>query len=72
MTILANAIEPGETLNALVERLPAALPVLREFGLDTCCGGALTLERAAAHHEIDLQRLMEALRGAQAPAGALR
>lgn len=65
MTIAANAIEPSETLNALVERFPAALPVLREFGLDTCCGGALTLPQAAAHHGIDLGQLLEALRRAQ-------
>jgi regulator of cell morphogenesis and NO signaling len=65
MTIAVNTIEPGETLNALVDRFPAALPVLQEFGLDTCCGGAVTLERAAAHYGIDLRQLLEALRAAQ-------
>jgi iron-sulfur cluster repair protein YtfE (RIC family) len=56
------AVDPAETLNELVARAPEALPVLRRFGLDTCCGGALTLVVAARHHGIVLDELLAALR----------
>jgi regulator of cell morphogenesis and NO signaling len=69
---MAIAIESGETLNALVDRLPETLPVLQGFGLDTCCGGALTLEQAAERHGLDLRQLLEALRAAGAPARGAR
>ena len=54
-------IDADETLNTIVARLPQALPVLRRFGLDTCCGGALPLRVAARHHGLDLDELIAAL-----------
>lgn len=54
-------IDPTLTLNELVAHYPAALPVLSHFGLDTCCGGALPLQTAAAHHALDLDTLLTAL-----------
>lgn len=58
------AIDAEMTLNELVARAPEALPVLQRFGLDTCCGGALTLAVAAQHHELELPELLAALRDA--------
>ena len=37
------------------------LPVLQRIGLDTCCGGALPLATAAAHHALDIPVLLAAL-----------
>lgn len=59
-------IRPDDTLNAIVERAPRTLAVLQRFGLDTCCGGALALREAAAHHALDLDELLGALRAAEA------
>ncbi|MEX2529954.1 MAG: DUF542 domain-containing protein [Gemmatimonadota bacterium] len=51
------------TLNEIVARRPEAMPVLSEFGLDTCCGGARTLREVTHRHGIDpgevLRRLEE-------------
>ena len=66
MTTTVTPIEPTETLNELVARAPAALPVLQRFGLDTCCGGALPLAVAAQRHGLDLAELLAALREAVA------
>jgi regulator of cell morphogenesis and NO signaling len=63
-TIVPTVIDPNETLNALIARAPAALAVLQRYGLDTCCGGSLTLAVAAEHHSLDLEELVAALRAA--------
>ena len=55
------AVDANETLNELVARVPDALPVLQRFGLDTCCGGALTLALAARHHDLALDELLAAI-----------
>jgi regulator of cell morphogenesis and NO signaling len=60
------AITPEQTINAIVERHPQALPVLQRFGLDTCCGGALPLATAAQHHGLRLAELLAALGAALA------
>jgi regulator of cell morphogenesis and NO signaling len=57
-------ISAEDTLNAIVDRYPQALPVLQRFGLDTCCGGALPLHTAAQHHGLDPNELVAALRAA--------
>lgn len=61
MTTTAFTIDANDTLNALVARAPETLPVLQRFGLDTCCGGALTLAVAAQHHNLNLSTLLTAL-----------
>jgi iron-sulfur cluster repair protein YtfE (RIC family) len=59
ITIIAE-----DQLNAIVARYPQTLPILQQFGLDTCCGGALPLQAAAQHHGLDLAKLLAALRSA--------
>lgn len=55
------ALDAADTLNMIVARYPAALPVLQRFGLDTCCGGSLPLATAAEHHALDLEAVLAAL-----------
>jgi regulator of cell morphogenesis and NO signaling len=55
------AIALEETVDTAVKRLPGALPVLRELGIDTCCGGSLTLAQAAASAGIPSERVLERL-----------
>jgi regulator of cell morphogenesis and NO signaling len=64
MTTTTIVIDPQESLNVLVARLPETLPVLQRFGLDTCCGGALPIVVAAQHHALNLDELLQALREA--------
>ena len=61
-------IGPDETLNAVVARYPTTLAVLNRFGLDTCCGGAHTLQTAAAAHGLEITALVSALERAAAHA----
>jgi iron-sulfur cluster repair protein YtfE (RIC family) len=55
------AIDPTLTLNEIARRHPAALAVLNDHGLDTCCGGALPLAEAARRHGLDADALRTAL-----------
>jgi iron-sulfur cluster repair protein YtfE (RIC family) len=57
----APSIESHMTLNEIVAHYPQTLEVFQLFGMDTCCGGALPLAEAAAHHNRDLPTLMAAL-----------
>ena len=64
-TMELRPVATTDTINAIVARYPAALPVLQRLGLDTCCGGALPLATAAAHRGLDVQMVLEALRHEQ-------
>ncbi len=56
-----ETINPDTTLNELVSAHPGALPILHEFGLDTCCGGALPLREAVTRHGLKLDELLSRL-----------
>lgn len=64
----APPFDPGTTINDLVARHPALMPVLAGRGLDLCCGGPLTLREAAERHGLDLEALLADLTGALAAA----
>ncbi len=50
-----------ETVNELVLRVPAALPLLAEQGIDTCCGGGLSVAEACRRHGVDVEELLARL-----------
>lgn len=66
MTPTTTVLSPSATLNEIVAEYPSSLPVLQRFGLDTCCGGAIPLATAAAHHNIEVGAVLAALREALA------
>lgn len=49
------------SVNAILARYPATLPVFNRFGLDTCCGGALSVADAARAADVDGDVLCGAL-----------
>lgn len=49
------------SVNDLLRRAPAAAAVFNSFGVDTCCGGALPLDRAAEQAGVPLADLLAAL-----------
>lgn len=56
-------LEPSTTtVHEVLAEIAGAEEVFRRFGIDTCCGGELPVATAAEHHEVDLDRLLEALR----------
>ncbi len=60
-----SQIHPDRTLNDIVATLPEALPVLHGFGMDTCCGGGLTLATAVERHHLSLDAVLAALRAVE-------
>lgn len=64
-----DPIDPqGATVHEVMQEIAGAGDVFRRFGLDTCCGGELPLATAAEHHDVELDRLLEALDAAAADA----
>ena len=57
-------VAPETTVEAIGQRSPRALAVLRGFGLDTCCGGRLTLAQAVASAGVPVETVLRALGGA--------
>ncbi|HET9604727.1 MAG TPA: DUF542 domain-containing protein [Gemmatimonadales bacterium] len=58
MPITRTSLDPSLTLRELVETRPQTLAVLAEYGMDACCGGDLTIERAAKAHGVELGILL--------------
>lgn len=62
MTISSAArIGPNTTVNEVLELQPDAGAVLNDHGLDTCCGGSLTLAESCADAAVDLGALLAEL-----------
>ena len=61
MTTTRVSLNPSLTLRELVATRPETLAVLAEYGMDACCGGDLTIERAAKAHGVELGKLMRKL-----------
>lgn len=49
------------TVHEALCREEGARAVFERFGLDTCCGGELPVAAAAAHHDVDVDRLLDAI-----------
>jgi len=69
--MITNNARPGKpyltsalTVNALIAWYPSVLPVLNGFGIDTCCGGAKSLELAAQAANVPLDALMAGISAA--------
>ena len=61
-------IDAATSVNELLRLYPVSAHVLNAFGIDTCCGGALTLTEAAADAQVPCEDVTHAL--AQAVAHA--
>lgn len=68
MTTQTAPIDASTTVNDLLKLVPAASGLLSDRGLDTCCGGSLTLEESCEDAGVELGSLLTeitALQGAQ-------
>jgi iron-sulfur cluster repair protein YtfE (RIC family) len=54
-------LDCSRSVNAILTTFPATLPVFNRFGLDTCCGSALSVADAARAADVDSEALCEAL-----------
>ena len=56
------------TVNQVIAERPEALHVFRDYGIDACCGGALTVAEAARRHRVPAGDLLAALAEVAEPA----
>lgn len=64
-SIRATAVlDPNWTVNDVVQRYPSTLRVFNSLGIDSCCGGALPLAKAAEKHRVALDALRSTLENA--------
>jgi iron-sulfur cluster repair protein YtfE (RIC family) len=54
------------TVNETIQHIAGSAAVFAALGIDTCCGGALTLAQAAARKGVPLPDLLKTLRRASA------
>ena len=64
MSGLMTRITANQTVNEIVRLYPETLPVFNEFGIDSCCGGGLTLDVATERDGVDLGLLLMRLNAA--------
>ncbi len=55
------------TINQIIREHPEVTGVFNKFKVDSCCGGARTLEQTAKDDKIDLDALLGALNEASSP-----
>ena len=60
-----ETVAAQETVEGAVRWSPRAAEVLRGLGVDTCCGGRLTLAQAAASAGIPVETVLKALVASQ-------
>ncbi len=53
-----DAIGPSTTVNEVLQVLPEASGLLSDLGLDTCCGGGLSLQEACGDAGLDLASVL--------------
>ena len=57
----APIIDPALSINEIIRRYPDSVRALNAFGIDTCCGGAEPLARAADDAGVRLTDIVEAI-----------
>ncbi len=61
ITVDPHALVTATPIMELTAEHPELLPILDRFGLDTCCGGHLTVTEACGEHGLDAAVVANAL-----------
>ena len=56
-----RALDASLSVNETLRRWPATIAVLNALGVDTCCGGAASLDEAAADVGVPTAELLDRL-----------
>lgn len=64
MTAIGSGLDCSHRVNDIVARHPTTRDVFHRFGLDTCCGGSLSVADAARAHGVDADTLCSELTAA--------
>ena len=59
-----TTLDCTQSVNDIVARHPETLPVFKEWGIDTCCGGKHSVEEVVRRHDLDRTALCGALNAA--------
>lgn len=57
-----DGIDPRMSVNQVVDRFPRTLGVFDRHGIDSCCGGAVSLAAAAERDGVEVRQLLSDLR----------
>ena len=60
-TTEAHRFDSALTINEIVARHPETIPVFNRFGMDTCCGGGVSVDAAARRDGVDAAVVCAAL-----------
>lgn len=60
-TEIASAISADRTVNEVIRTHPVTVAVFNRFGIDSCCGGASSIQDAAVRDGADPDVLLAAL-----------
>ena len=58
---------PAARIGDIVAKNYHAAGIFKEFGIDFCCGGGLSLEKACSKRNLDLNKVLEKLSGLEKP-----
>ncbi len=61
VSMAQNQITPDMTVNELLAARPEATGVLLDLGIDTCCGGSLSLAEAASDAGLSVDQVVGAV-----------
>ena len=66
MSLTRPELDCAATVHDLIQRHPATRAVFQAHGVDTCCGGGVSVEEAARRDGLDATVLCAELRAAAA------
>jgi iron-sulfur cluster repair protein YtfE (RIC family) len=61
MSLQAEVVTPASVVNDVIQSHPAPTNTFNEFGIDACCGGAVSVRDAALRDGADPAALLHAL-----------
>lgn len=64
MSTTERELDCTSTVHDLIQRHPATRAVFQRYGVDTCCGSAVSVEEAARRDGLDANQLCTELRTA--------
>ncbi len=56
-----TTITAGDIVNEIIMRYPETVAIFNAFRVDSCCGGAVSIEKSATRDKIDMSKLLSAL-----------
>jgi len=63
MPATERELDCSSTVHELIQRHPATRMVFQRYGVDTCCGSAVSVQEAARRDGLDPNQLCAELRG---------